>query len=141
MKQRGDGSDPHGNLGVKHSAATPVANGRFTHHMHDLPPETSAVDIADARESLDEPTRVVSQGKARVIVQTDGQAVAAIVSLRDLDQILAQQRRWDASLETQREMAAAFSGVSPVEAEAEIDRLFDAMRSANRATDDLAAAG
>lgn len=99
------------------------------------------MDIADARESLDELTRVVSQGKARVIVQTDGQAVAAIVSLRDLDQVLAQQRRWDALLETQREMAAAFSGVSPVAAEAEIDRVFDAMRIANRATDNLAAAG
>jgi hypothetical protein len=109
--------------------------------MDDLFPTMRNLDIADAQAELAELASAVSGHEARVMLEQDGEPVAAIVSLRDLESILDIQRRWQGLREAQQEMAAGFADVPVEEAEAEIDRIFREMREADRDAHELAAAG
>ena len=109
--------------------------------MDDLFPALQTMKLADAQTALPELAAAVSQRKARVVLEQNGEPVAVLMSLQDLERILDIQRRWQGLLEAQREMAAGFAGIPEEEIEAETDRIFREMRAADRAARDLAATG
>lgn len=109
--------------------------------MDDLFPTTRTLDMAEAQAGLAELAQEVSRKESRIVLEQDGEPVAVIMSLLDLEQILEIQSRWQGLLDAQREMAAGFADVPVEEAEAEIDRIFREMRAADRAARELAAAG
>lgn len=109
--------------------------------MDDIIPALKTLNIDEAQAVLPELAGAVSRHEARVVLAQDGEPVAVLMSLRDLERILDIQRRWQGLLEAQREMAAGFADVPVEEAEAEIDRIFREMRAADRAARELAAAG
>ncbi len=109
--------------------------------MDDIFPTVRTLDIADAQAVLPELAGAVSRHEARVVLAQDGEPVAVLMSLLDLERVLDTQRKWQELLDAQREMAAGFVGVPEEEIEAETDRIFREMRAADRAARNLAATG
>lgn len=56
--------------------------------MDDLFPTTRNLDMAGAQAELAELAGAVSRHEARVVLEQDGEPVAALVSLRDFERIL-----------------------------------------------------
>jgi prevent-host-death family protein len=104
-------------------------------------PALTTLNIDEAQATLPEIADAVSRHETRVVLAQNGEPVAVIMSLLDLERVLDIQSKWQGLLDAQREMAAGFADVPVEEAEAEIDRIFREMRAADRAARELAAAG
>jgi hypothetical protein len=109
--------------------------------MDDHFPSLQTLDIAKAEAKLVELAGAVSRHEARVVLEQDGEPVAAMVSLRDLERILDLQQARIALLAFQDRATDAFADVSEDELQAETDRILSNLRAANRASSDLAATG
>jgi hypothetical protein len=114
---------------------------RYTGVMDLLSQAIQKLDIANAQAKLAELTGVVGRHEARVVLEQDGEPVAAIVSLQDLERILDVQQARIALMEFQDRATEAFADVSEDELQAETDRIISGLRAANRASSDLAATG
>jgi prevent-host-death family protein len=109
--------------------------------MDDLFPTTRNLDIADAQAELAELAGAVSRHEAHVVLEQNGEPVAAIVSVRDLDRILDIQQARIALLEFQDRATEAFADVSEDELQAETDRIISSLRATKPVSSDLAATG
>lgn len=89
---------------------------------------------------LPELVNQVSRGEYRVLVDESGIAVAAIVSVDDLEWLRLLEQRREAFFARIDRMQAAFKDVPPEEIEREVDRIIARNRAADRrAKEELAA--
>ncbi|MDQ2653588.1 MAG: type II toxin-antitoxin system Phd/YefM family antitoxin [Chloroflexota bacterium] len=109
--------------------------------MDDIFPTMRTLDIADAQAALPELAGAVGRHEARVVLAQDGEPVAVLMSLLDLERILDIQLARIALMEFQDRATEAFADVSEEELQAETDRIISSLRAANRASSDLAATG
>ena len=78
---------------------------------------TRSVEADDFKQSLPQILSAVARGDERVIVEEDGVAVAAIVSLDDLKQLARLDARREAFFETLERIGAAFADEDPDESD------------------------
>jgi antitoxin (DNA-binding transcriptional repressor) of toxin-antitoxin stability system len=81
------------------------------------PRVTRSVEADDVKHSLPQTLSAVARDGERVIVEEDGVAVAAIVSLDDLKQLARLDARRVAFFETLERIGAAFADEDPVESD------------------------
>ena len=83
-------------------------------------PITQTMNAADASRAFDQILKQVSTQEARIVVEENGEAVAAIISAKDLDRLsrYEQQRKQDFAILD--EIGAAFRDVPLEELETEV---------------------
>ena len=81
------------------------------------PRVTRSVEADEFKQSLPQTLSAVARGGERVIVEEDGVAVAAIVSLDDLKQLARLDARREAFFETLERIGAAFADEDPEESD------------------------
>lgn len=103
-------------------------------------PEPKKISINEATTMLPELVNQVSRGEYRVLVDESGIAVAAIVSVDDLEWLRHLEQRREAFFARIDRMQSAFKDVPPEEIEREVDRIIARNRAADRrAKEELAA--
>jgi prevent-host-death family protein len=108
--------------------------------MPDHDPETGTISVDEAKSSLSDLVNQVSRGEYRVLVDESGIAVAAIVSVDDLEWLRHLEQRREAFFERIDRMHEAFKDVPPEEIDREVDRIIARNRAADRrAKNELAA--
>jgi PHD/YefM family antitoxin component YafN of YafNO toxin-antitoxin module len=107
--------------------------------MDDHFPELKTMTVADAQAVLPELAGAVSWHESRVVLAQDGEPVAVLMSLHDLERILEIQEARAALMEFQDRATAAFADVSEEELQEETKRIISNLRAANRDDNDLAA--
>lgn len=81
------------------------------------PRVTRSVDADDIKQSLPQTLSAVARSGERVIVEEDGVAVAAIVSLDDLKQLTRLDARREAFFQTLERIGAASADEDPEESD------------------------
>lgn len=82
-----------------------------------IPRVTRTADADDIRQSLPETLAAVAHDGERIVVEEDGVAVAAIVSLDDLRELKRLDARREAFFETLERIGAAFADEDPEESD------------------------
>lgn len=90
---------------------------------------TRTVTISEATSSLSHLVNEISTTKARILLETSGVPVAAIVPIGDLERLLQRDREREENFKAIERFGAAFADVPPEEAEAEIARIIAEIRA------------
>jgi prevent-host-death family protein len=103
-------------------------------------PVTQTMKATEARAKFRQLLDEVYQRRARVVVEKDGIAVAAVVSMIDLEQLqfLAERRKW--AREVLRRSREAFADVPADELQRELDNALREVRQEMAAERDAAKA-
>jgi PHD/YefM family antitoxin component YafN of YafNO toxin-antitoxin module len=101
--------------------------------MSDETPTNQTVDMSEVEAKLDELVAGVAKKGTRVILEADGVPVAALVSPRDLERLMAFDEEHREARETVSEMRAAFAGIPPEEIEREAERAWADVKAEVRA--------
>lgn len=101
--------------------------------MVEAPARSNTLDLASARERLGEIVADLRRGADRVVIETDGEEAAAIVSSGDLRRL----RQYDAqrlkAIEGMRQISAAFADVPVPELERQVELALAEVRADMRA--------
>lgn len=112
---------------------------RYTRLMDDLFPGTRHLSIPKAQEELSALVEAVNRRESRVVLERDGEAVAAIVSLWDLERILRLQSQMAELTSEMEKTSAAFSDEAEEGVVEETLRIIQEQRAERRAEEKLAA--
>lgn len=97
------------------------------------PIETIEIEVTEVGRQADALVERVRRGEARVLLEKDGVAVAALVSSDDLDRLATIDQQRDRAFEAIERISAAFIDVPVGELEREVERaLMDARRKARK---------
>ena len=107
--------------------------------MDDLFPITRYMSIREVQAELPALAGTVNRRERRVVLEQEGEAIAAIMSLRDLERVLDIQARASEPLSAIEALSAAFADVPPEEVEAETLRIIQEQRAEIRAEKKLSA--
>lgn len=97
--------------------------------MRNAAPATRTVEISEASRHLSPLANEVAKDGVRLIVEESGTPLAAIVSLRDLEQLAQSARDREAAFAIIDEMREAFADVSTEEIEREVAKAVAEVRA------------
>ena len=101
--------------------------------MPECDSKTHTMTISDVKNQFSRLVDQVSQAGSRILVEKSGIAVAAIVSVEDLQRLHEFERRREAFFSRIDRVQEAFKDVPPEEIEQETDRIIARNRAADRA--------
>lgn len=101
--------------------------------MREPEPDIQTIQLADVSEPLLRLVGSVSRREARVVVESEGETVAALVSAEDLRRLSELDRAWDERTSAIERFSRAFADVSDDEVEADVTRIIAQQRAAKAA--------
>ncbi len=96
--------------------------------MREQEPDIQTIQLSDVKGPLLRLVSRVSRNETRVIVESDGEPVAALVSAEDLRRLNDLDRAWDERTKAIKRFSKAFADVSADEAEADVARIIEKRR-------------
>jgi prevent-host-death family protein len=95
-------------------------------------PTKKNVNLQTAQEELGRLLKQVQSGKLRIVIESDGTPVAAVISVQDLDLFEFLEHKRDERFEILKEIGDAFKDVPPEELEQEVARAITEVRAESR---------
>ena len=95
--------------------------------------QIETIDIAEVGECLKKPLKQVVRNKARVVVEQNGEVVAAVISALDYERLQMLDRRAAAGWRAIEELRALNADKDPDEVERDVAEAIEEMRAERRA--------
>ncbi len=102
--------------------------------MHEPHVEVQTLNLSEARKHFSGLVNQVARKETRVLVETSGAPVAAVVSADDLRRLQRLDAQRERGFEVLDRMRTAFQDVPVEETEDEVTKALDAVRAQQRAT-------
>lgn len=96
--------------------------------MHEQEPDVQTIQLSDVTEPLRRLVSQVSRKETRVLVESAGEPVAALVSADDLRRLNDIDRAWDERTRAIERFSKAFADVPADEVEADVARIIEKRR-------------
>ncbi|MFT4038163.1 MAG: type II toxin-antitoxin system prevent-host-death family antitoxin [Thermomicrobiales bacterium] len=97
--------------------------------MREPDPEIETIQLTDVNEPMLRLVSKVSRSEARVVVESDGEPVAALVSAADLRRLTQLDLAWDQRTRVIERFSQAFADVPADDVEAEVASIIERQRA------------